>query len=388
MKHTYILPDIILLAFTLTSCMNDMEQMPTSDHSETCFSTMIQQKVNNKAEATQVVEGSTFRFMLYQRATLNYKYTGSYIYDSSLNPQYLVAAALDGKGVFQNPDPTAGLNGVKGTYSIVAISPGLDTESFDNGQSQALITCPNRTNENDEDVGAVYANEMEEKLLGEYAPITISNPLKEIRSRISFEVRKDSKLTEDITVSSIKVLGAGTGKSNETLYYFPQVRQCTVPSGISNEMDMGTISRKKDENGDYYYSTNQKYILSGIYAPRNVATSILETTIDNSNVLDMQYLSMTMVFTQGSRSVSANLILNADKDEKLAELLPHTDYVFKVKVASSYIQLSVQISSSSNTDWETPSLDNAEIGDVETIQIGTFDRNNWNETQLPAQTIE
>ena len=59
MKHTYILPDIILLAFTLTSCMNDMEQMPTSDHSETCFSTMIQQKVNNKAEATQK---TAFRF--------------------------------------------------------------------------------------------------------------------------------------------------------------------------------------------------------------------------------------------------------------------------------------------------------------------------------------
>lgn len=387
MKHTYILPNIIILAFTLTSCMKDMEQMSTLGNNETCFTTTIRQKVNSKAEATQAAEGSTFRFMLYQPGTLNYKNTGSYIYDSSQNPTYLVAAALNKEGSFQNTDPTAGINGIKGTYSIVAVSPGLGTESFDNGH-QAVITCPNRTNENGEDVGAVYANEMEDKLLGEYAPITFSNPLQEIRSRISFEVRKDPNLTEEITVSSIKVLGAGTGKSNETLYYFPQVRQCTVPSGITNEMDMGTISLKTDDENGNYYSTNQKFILSGIYAPRNIATSILGTTIDNSNVFDMQYLSMTMDFTQGSRSVSANLILNADKEDKLAELLPHTEYVFKVVVASSYIQLSAQISSSSNPDWQTPSLGNAEIGNVETIQIGKFDRHNWNEKELPTQTIE
>ena len=233
-------------------------------------------------------------------------------------------------------------------------------------------------------------NDWEEKVLGEYDIIRFSTPMREIRSKIRFEIRKDPNLTEDMTVENIKVMGAGTGTPDERLYYFPQTRQCAVPDGVTDEMDFGTPTAETDTDGSTYYKTATKYILSGIYAPRSVTTEILGTSLYNENVLDKQYLTMHMDFMQGSRKVSAEMMLNADAEGVLAELKSRNEYVFKVEVASTYIKIYLHIyDHNDTTDWQKPSDNgNITIDDGDVIEIGTFYYNLWNDNDLGDQIID
>ena len=347
---------------------------------------------------TPATDGNTFRFMLYQPGSLNYKGSGTYVYDVSHNADYLTAAVLDNFGEHPNIDPTKGLNGVVGTFGTLAVSPGLELVTRQEGTEAegnlrtiaALVTCPNRTDGAGKDVGAVWVNEWEEKVLGEYDIIRFSTPMCEIRSKIRFEVRKDPNLAEDMTVQSIQVMGAGTGTADERLLYYPQTRQCAVPDGVADQMDLGTLIADTDTDGSTYYKTTPKYILSGIYAPRNVTTEILGTSLLNENVLDKQYLTMLMNFTQGTRPVSARMMLNADAEGLLAELKPRHEYVFQVLVASAYIKIYLRIYDHNVTaDWQQPGEnDGITVDDGDMVEIGTFSITSWNDNNLENQIID
>ena len=85
-----------------------------------------------------------------------------------------------------------------------------------------------------------------------------------------------------------------------------------------------------------------------------------------------------MDFQQGNRAVSAGMMLNADADAVLAELKPQTEYVYKILVASTYINIILDIYNSTN-NWNNPT-DNGTIdigGADKTFNIGTFTINNW-----------
>ena len=393
-KVKYILPSVAVL-LAATACSKS--DVPTATGGENSISADIS-RADEVQTTTPAVDGNTFRFMLYQSGSLNYKGTGTYVYDISENSTYLTAAELGNLGEYQRINPTKGINGVVGTLGVLAVSPGLEIFTRQEGTEEegnlrtiaAIVTCPNRVDSNGDDAGAVWVNDWEEKVLGEYDIIKFSTPMREIRSKIRFEIRKDPNLAETMSVQSIKVVGAGTGTPDERLYYFPQTRQCAVPDGVTDEMDFGTPTAETDTYGSTYYKTATKYILSGIYAPRSVTTEILGTSLYNENVLDKQYLTMHMDFMQGSRNVSAEVMLNADAEGKLAELKSRNEYVFKVEVASTYIKIYLHIyDHTDTTDWQKPSDNgNITIDDVDVIKIGTFYYNSWDEKNLGDQIID
>ena len=392
-KVKYILP---LVAVLLAATAFSKSDVPTATGGENSISADIS-RAGEAQTTTPAVDGNTFRFMLYQPGSLNYKGTGTYVYDKSRNSTYLTAAGLDNLGKNPSIDPTKGINGVVGTFGVLAVSPGLEIFTRQEGTEEegnlrtiaAIVTCPNRV-DNGVDAGAVWVNDWEEKALGEYDIIRFSTPMRERRSKIRFEIRKDPNLAETMSVQSIKVMGAGTGTPDERLYYFPQTRQCAVPDGVTDEMDFGTLTAETDSDNSTYYKTATKYILSGIYAPRSVTTEILGTSLYNENVLDKQYLTMHMNFTQGSREVTAEVMLNADAEGKLAELKSRNEYVFKVEVASTYIKIYLHIyDHTDTTDWQKPSDNgNITIDDGDVIEIGTFTYNSWNDNDLGDQIID
>ena len=370
---TLLILTAVVVLFCHASCSND--NVVVSEQVQ-IFSGISRANANSEATAP-LPDGTTIRMMLYQPGTRNYYRSGMYRYLTSKN--YLEAVSIDESGNV-NADPSKGINGIVGTYGMIAISPGVEMLTFNEGTerpSAAIITCPNHQDSNGNDDGAIWATLWEQQVLGEYNIIRINSPQEEIRSKVRFEIRKDPNLEEDISNIQLKLKGAGTGKTDEQLYYYPQLRQCAVPSGVEDVMPL-SVSEEPDTDGSTFYKSKTKYILSGIYAPKEVAAKILGTTFENPNMLDKTYLTLFMDFQQGNRAVSAEMMLNADAEAVLAELKPQTEYVYKVLVASTYINITLDIYNSTN-NWNNPTGNGTiDIGGADkTFNIGTFTINNW-----------
>ena len=362
-----------VLLFCLVSCSN--ENMIVSKQVQ-IFSGISRANANSEATAP-LPDGTTIRMMLYQPGTRNYYRSGMYRYLTSKN--YLEAVSIDESGNVI-ADPLKGINGIVGTYGIIAISPGVEMVTFNEGTertSAAIITCPNHQDSKGNDDGAVWANLWEQQVLGEYNIIRINSPQEEIRSKVRFEIRKDPNLEGDISNIQLKLKGAGTGNTDEQLYYYPQLRQCAVPSGVEDVMQL-SVYGVPDTDGSTFYKSDPKYMLSGIYAPKEVAAKILGVTLDNQNILNKQYLTLSMDFQQGNRAVSAEMMLNADADAVLAELKPQREYVYKILVASTYINIKLDIYDQTH-NWNNPTNNGTiDIGGADkTFNIGTFTINNW-----------
>ena len=360
-----------VLLFCLVSCSN--ENMIVSKQVQ-IFSGISRANANSEATAP-LPDGTTIRIMLYQPGTRNYYRSGMYRYLTSKN--YLEAVSIDESGNV-NVDPSKGINGIVGTYGMIAISPGSEMVTFDEGTerpSAAIIACPNRQDGNDD--GAIWATLWEQHILGEYDIIRMNSSQEEIRSKVRFEIRKDPNLEEDIKNIQLKLKGAGTGNTDEQLYYYPQLRQCAVPSGVEDVMPL-SVYGVPDTDGSTFYKSEPKYILSGIYAPKEVAAKILGVSLDNQNILNKQYLTLSMDFQQGNRAVSAEMMLNADADAVLAELKPQREYVYKILVASTYINIKLDIYGQTH-NWNNPTNNGTiDIGGADkTFNIGTFKINNW-----------
>lgn len=359
MKPLHLL-SLFLSGCWITACSpSDLLEM----NKETLrFSGNITRAVENGT--TSIEDGSTVRFFVYQAGTLSDRGTGTYVYHQ--DKKYLVA----------NGD---GINGKTGMHSLAAISPALTVAQV--GDRWALITCPNSGT----DAGAVYATkDLETFDLGEYADIRFTQPLKDIRSKIGFEI--STSLKEQLSDIKLTVTGAGQGTANEQLYYFPCTRQCAVPEGETDAMTFD-LKEKTGESGKYWES-DKRYILSGIYAPKSVTAELLGISSTNEQILDKSYLTMQMDFTQGSRDVSTSLMLNTAKG--LAELEPYHTYIFKIDVATTYIQIQLAIyEPSADTEWQSPSdNDSITMGDPDrVINLGTVSINGWNKTDL-SQTID
>ena len=372
-NRTPLILTAIVLLFCLVSCSNDNMIVSEQVH---ILSNISRATVNSETTAP-LPDGTTIRMMLYQPGTRNYYRSGLYRYSTGNN--YLESVTIDGSGNVIT-DPLKGINGIVGTYGMIAISPGVEMLTFNEGTerpSAAIITCPNHQDSNGNDDGAVWANLWEQQTLGEYNIIRINSPQGEIRSKVRFEIRKDPNLEGDISNIQLKLKGAGTGKTDEQLYYYPQLRQCAVPSGVEDVMPL-SVSGATDTDGSTFYKSETKYILSGIYAPKEITAKILGATLDNQNILDKQYLTLSMDFQQGNRAVSAEMMLNADADAVLAELKPQREYVYKILVASTYINITLDIYGQTH-NWNNPTNNGTiDIGGADkTFNIGTFTINNW-----------
>lgn len=368
MKPLHLL-SLLMSGFWMTACSpSDLLDM----NKETVrFSGNIFRAEGNGTNSL-ISDGTTVRFFLYQAGTLSDRGTGTYVYDK--NSIYLTAADIDNNNGTNTPNPNAGINGRTGMHSLAAVSPALSVTQV--GNKWALITCPNKVNEGGTDAGAVYATKKLETFdLGEYADIRFTQPLKDIRSRIGFQI--STSLSDPLSNIELKVIGAGQGTADEQLHYFPCTRQCAVPSGIADEMTFD-LEVKTDESGKSYWVSNTPFVLSGIYAPKSVTAERLGISPTNEQILDKSYLSMQMKFKQGSRDVSASLMLNTA--ERLTELEPYHTYIYHIDVATTYIEIQLAIyEPSADTKWQSPSGNNSiTMGDPNrVINLGTVSIDGW-----------
>lgn len=316
-----------------------------------------------------ISDGATVRFFLYQAGSLRDLGTATYVYHEG--EKYLEAVG-------------DGLNGTVGPHSLAAVSPALSVAEVDG--RWALITCPNRITAAGDDDGAVYATSMLETFdMGEYADIRFSQPLKDIRSKIGFEI--SSSPDEPLSDIELAVTGAGQGTANEKLYYYPSTRQCGVPAGVVDSM-FYSPKPAVSEGGQTLWVSDVRYLLAGIYAPKNVTAELLGLLPNNELILDKSYLSMRMGFRQGSRKVSTDLMLNTATG--LAELLPYHMYIFHLEVSTSYIEIQLTIyKTADEQEWQSPTGDQGiTIGSPEqVVKLGRVAINGWNGTGDLSQTI-
>lgn len=378
----YITIPILVLCGACTACDSPDEESVNS--LQLASRVMLETAENSTIEDAPA--GTTFRIMTYNSGTLEYVNTGSYIYSPDKDGQYLVPARLDENGNFIEFDESMGADGVNLDADVVLMSPGTTVETT--GDNAAIVVCPNRTDAEGNDAGTIYASSIEKMNLSDYSVKSFGDPLREIRSKINFEVRNDEAITDPLVVNSIKVVGAGLGTADERLLYYPRTRQCATPSGIDNVMDFDILDNLTDVEGKRYCRTNTKYVLSAIYAPKSAVAGKLGISSVNKNLLDTNYLTLRINFTQGLRSADAELMLNADADGSLAELLPLHEYTYKIVIASTYIKLYLTIKNHPGNDWQQPDGNHdVSIDDGESILLGAFPINKWNEVIYPDQNF-
>ena len=326
--------------------------------------------------------GSTFRTMIYQAGSLNFIKSGSYIYEPSLDSRFLAPARLGDDGTFIEADTDMGADGLTAVSDIFLLSPGVGTQSI--GELEAIVACPNRTDADGKDSGALYRGTLTSQDLKEYKVRTFE-PLHEMRSKISFEIRADEDMTVELAVHDIKVSGAGLGTPDERLLYLPNTRQCTTPDGVENVMAMGTVERADGSDGKAYFKTASRYVLSAIYAPKNIVASTIGIVPSDKNLIDTDYLKMKINFALGDRDGESELILNADAAGELAEFMPRHEYIFKVVVSSTFIKLYLTVRNHLGNDWQEPD-DNHEVDmEDETVYLGTFSITGWSDIKYPEQ---
>ena len=367
MTNNSHIPCLVLILLFSVSCSdkifyNDKTEM---DGSFIKFSSEIA-----KASASgSIPDGTTLRFILYSSNTLFYNSTGTYIYDSISDNKYLTPATLGNDGAFLEFNKNAGLNGIVGGYNVAAVSPGF--QIIVQNSKAAVLVCPENP---------VYATDGVELIntFGEYADIKLKKNLYDIRSKIRFEVFKSQEMEEDLTVKKISLKGAGAGQDKNILYY-PATCQCEVPEESGDIMDFN-ITEIQEKS---HFITDTKYILSCIYAPREETANILNMQAINQVILDKEYLSLQLSFQQGAREVYSTILLNADSSKDLAKLKPYHEYVFKVEISSTYINLYLTIN-----NWQIPTGNNSSTISNETnIFVGKFPIRDWINSDCGGEII-
>lgn len=342
---------------------------------------LISNKITKSGEGGQSKDGTTFRFMLYDQVTKNYVLTGSYINDIEENKNYLTAASLDDNGNFVKYNQGAGLTGLTGTYSIIAVSPGMPI--YESNGLTGVVTYPHKLDSEGNDNGAIYVSGLENKNIGEYNVIAFSTELQDHRSRIGFKVYKSEDNAETIDVTRITVSGLGRNTADAQVIYYPQTHQCSF---LDENAQMEFTNFTKDSNDGFL--TNPVYFISGIYGPKDIVASILKLSTDNPNILDQEYVSMSLDFKQGEKNISAKMMLNVDS--ALVEYKPMHEYIYTITIASKYIDLKLHIhnnSQSNNWDEVEGNGSSFEINDGEIINLGKYDISGWSENPSEEQIV-
>lgn len=382
----------ILLYLTLLFALPHVACSPVDDHASVSHQPMrlasgLKLQSVGSESFEPAPEGATFRAMVYLTGALDFCQTGTYVYDPTADADYLEAASLDDFGVFKHADAMAGANGANVKADVVVVSPGSGVAVGPEGLTGVKV-YPNRVNDDGADAGTFYVSQAETFDVSKYASIQFAEPLRERRSKIRFEVRNDESIADGLTVNSIKVVGAGSGIGDDAVVYYPQTRQCEAAPGTSSSIDFEDIATLTDADGKPFCRSASKYVVSAIYASKNVVADILGITQANPNLIDSKYLSMQINFTQGLRTVDADLLLNADIDGKFAELLPRHEYTFKVVISSTYIKVLLSVKNHPGNDWQTPDGSNdVTIDDGDFIDIGTYKINEWGRIDYPEQEI-
>ena len=345
--------------------------------------------------------GTTFRIMAYGAegsGRFGFRHSGTYYLKEAApsgGKAELTACSLTDSGTEPSDDPTKGLNGVSGNYSLVFVSPG--TKHNDDGSFGFSL---------DADKYLVASETPETKTLGTYGLVSMSKSLKEYRSTIGVEFYKKKDETNNRVIAPFEISNlclVGCGGASESVKVFPGSRQVVCDTTVTRSV---SLTDKRSENtsdpsGNPLLWTTAEAdfvsVASGIYAPKDRVAGILgcdSTALGNLQAGSYIYLKCTLIpidqFTNATRD-SISICVPLTKN--LPELKPQCKYVFKVIVHHDYFTLSVDIFSGNGTThgWEIGGSDDEnliETPPAESGNLGTWTMDGWTSTELDDQLIE
>ena len=315
-----------------------------------------------------VQDEKTFRVMLYNEQDRSFVQTGTYYKKIGVNA--LVACSLDEAGAYVNEDESKGINGYSGNANVVLVSPGI--MNYNDGSF-----------EYNPESGGLFVNAPIVYAIGHYGAITLTNPLYEPKSTISFEFYQKTGVS-GFYVADDKVTIVGVNSKDEKVKIYPALRQVVMASN-SQEREIhltkiATPTQDPKENNylKCYYTAdaNKLQIASGIYAPKTVAHSYLGI-LSGVNVKDGEYIYMSCNMSQGSRTFNIRIPLNVEN----VEMLPQYHYVYKVLVESDYISVFLDVYDNTSNDWQDwpgGGDSSSNVGTLSnSIKIGEWSDNGW-----------
>lgn len=309
-------------------------------------------------------DNKTFRVMLFNEQDRSFVQSGTYY--KAAGETALVACELNA-GAFVKEDASKGINGFSGNANVVLVSPGIM-----NNNDGSLDYNP--------DQGGLYVNAPKIYAIGRYGAITLTDPLYEPKSTISFEFYQKTGVS-GFSIADDKVMIVGVNAQDETVRIYPALRQVVMASN-SQEREI-PLARNEPPSADpalnnylKCYNTadaNKLQIASGIYAPKDVAHKYLNI-LSGVNVKDGDYIYMSCTMTQGTRTFNLRLPLNAEN----VEMLPQYHYVYKVLVESDYISVVLDVYDNSSNHWQGGGDSSSNVGTLSnSIKIGEWSDNGW-----------
>lgn len=307
-------------------------------------------------------DNKTFRVMLFNEQDRSFVQSGTYY--KAAGETALVACELNA-GAFVKEDASKGINGFSGNANVVLVSPGI--MNYNDG---SLDYNP--------DQGGLYVNAPKVYAIGRYGAITLTDPLYEPKSTISFEFYQKEGV-RGFSIADDKVMIVGVNAQKEKVRIYPALRQVVMASNSQErEIHLTKIQTPTHPNENNYlkYNTadaNKLHIASGIYAPKDVAHNYLKI-LSGVNVKDGDYIYMSCTMTQGTRTFNLRLPLNAEN----VEMLPQYHYVYKVLVESDYISVVLDVYDNSSNDWQGGGGGSSNVGTLSnSIKIGEWSDNGW-----------
>lgn len=266
-----------------------------------------------------------------------------------------------------------------GSYQVVCVSPGVKCES-DGGIG--LLSNSERIKMTESEAMTIYG----------YGHHAIKNLLKEPRSRIILKFLKDSRLQDtDVSISDVRLYGAGNGA--DTVKFYPATKQLVTDRHKYIDVPLKTDASAPsgvDANMPLYQSQEPVYVISSIYAPKEIVKSKLSGV--SAPYQDTDYLMLTFDLKYGDHEAAP---INIAVSQQYPVLKPQYEYTYEIIVQSEYISVFITIHSCGMHEWgwHPEYMDDQTVGgdpDTVTVEAGRWKLSGggWEEENLPNQTIE
>lgn len=362
----------LLIGFLHVSCTQELSEPAGKEDNGTV-------DFGIDTRANDVAVGTTFRIMVYS-ANLDedpyrFKQTGTY-YLKNKTDDALTACTVDADGTNPRDNENAGVNGANGSSFVVFVSPGVKSEedgSFSfNPATQEL-----------------HASSAEQKALGIYGLHKMNSKIRDRRAKIRFNFYKNEASTEDFTIKNLKLIGNGDGSENVNL--FPASRQVVASEDgrkirIEDKKSEDTTNK---EGNQLYYSSEEVYVASAIYAPLDEVAKRLDLSMNKQHLQESSYLRMVCDLSQGERKeMPVRMALTAGE---ISELEPQSTYVFNITISSTYITATLDVYNESN-NWEDGGNEGGTISKPDyTVTLGTWkvvgNGNDWELVEIDNPNI-
>lgn len=322
----------------------------------------------------QPIKKLTYRLLTYNANTFAFDVikTGTY---SGIPGEIMTPTKLNDDGTIDleaSPEEheAMSLQGVAAVRWVTCISPGLIHNA-----DGSVSFCPSHPQQ------GMLLSSTERFTVGALKIFQLP-PMKDLRSRLYFNISIDPSAKEEIRQIAVRdFIVTGVGAEDEKVGILPKQRQINMPQRPRN-----IALENVDGSGTEWRTSQPVYVASAIYAPRDVAMSILKLSEANSgNLRQSDYLQATFFLSQnGQNAVKMSVTLNTN----IPELLPMYEYAFNFNVKSTTVDLNLEVYSYDNTPahaWCDNDLPDQEIGDVFPVlsfHVGSWPIGTWTAPNL------